>query len=255
MHRLLLLTTLLFAQPVLANGIDLQKARGAEEKAFKAADAKDWCQATYHFLKAHESAPTVEYIYNAAMAADSAGDRRWAIHLFVSLIGNYPEDKRSQTINERTQVLTREIGRYGPGETCSNRVSDSDASSSKSAYWLQAPKEKTIPAPRRAPIQKILRTNDENIKWTMVATGGTLALGGGTMALLGAAPYFEGLTLYEQVLADNNSQNRQNYTLTRERWQSLGKPVAIAGSVAFVVGSLATGFGLNWALSKPAAQE
>ena len=70
-----------------------------------------------------------------------------------------------------------------------------------------------------------------------------------------AAPYFEGLTLYEQVLADNNSQNRQNYTLTRERWQSLGKPVAIAGSVAFVVGSLATGFGLNWALAKPAAQE
>ena len=88
-----------------------------------------------------------------------------------------------------------------------------------------------------------------------MATGGTLALGGGTMAALGAYPYFEGLDLYKEVLADNSSQNRQNYTLSRERWQSLGRPVAIAGTAAFLVGSLATGFGLNWALAEPAAQE
>ena len=253
MRQMLLIMGLFMALPLAADGTDPQKARLFEEKAFKSADEKQWCQATFHFLKAHEAEPTVEYIYNAAMAADSAGDRRWAIHLFVSLIGNYPEDKRNQTINQRTQSLTREIGRFGPGEMCPNRVADSDSTTSKSAYWLKGPPLQ--PVPTQKPIKTIVQSNDDNIKWTMVATGGTLALGGGTMAILGASPYFEGLTLYERVLADNSSQNRQNYTLTRERWQNLGKPVAIAGSVAFVVGSLATGFGLNWALSSPQVQE
>ena len=253
MHQMLLILGLFISLPLAAADTDPQKARLFEEKAFKAAESKEWCEATFHFLKAHEAEPTVEYIYNAAMAADSAGDRRWAIHLFVSLIGNYPEDKRNQTINQRTQSLTREIGRFGPGEMCPNRVADSDSTTSKSAYWLKG--QPLQPAPPQKILKRATPSNNDNIKWTMVATGGTLALGGGTMVLLGASPYFEGLTLYEKVLADNSSQNRQNYTLTRERWQSLGKPVASAGSLAFVVGSLATGFGLNWALSKPPVQE
>ena len=239
--------------PLSATNADLQKARLSEEDAFKAAEAGEWCDATFHFLKAHESAPTVEYIYNAAMAADSAGDRRWAIHLFVSLIGNYPEDKRNQTISQRTQALTREIGRYGAGKACSNRAADNDPQNIKGAYWLKT--TPSTPPAVNPPLKKFKPTNDRNIRWTVVATGGTLALGGGTMAALGAYPYFEGLDLYKEVLADNSSQNRQNYTLSRERWQSLGRPVAIAGTAAFLVGSLATGFGLNWALAEPAAQE
>ena len=253
MLHLFTIAGLLISLPLAAKSSDPQKARLFEEEAFKAADEKHWCEATFNFLKAHEAEPTVEYIYNAAMAADSAGDRRWAIHLFVSLIGKYPEDKRNQTINQRTQALTREIGRFGSGQTCPNRVADGDSTTARSTYWLKGQPQQPAPSPKIP--KRVTEGNNDNIEWTMVATGGTLALGGGTMTLLGASPYFEGLTLYEKVLADNSSQNRQNYTLTRERWQSLGKPVAIAGSIAFVVGSLATGFGLNWALSKPTVQE
>ena len=253
MRNLLFLCSFLASANIWAADADLKNATSSEESAFKAAEAGKWCDATFHFLKAHEAAPTVEYIYNAAMAADSAGDRRWAIHLFVSLIGNYPEDKRNQTIGQRTQALTREIGRYGPGKACNSRAADDDPQSIKGAYWLKS--TPSTPQPENLPIQPLRPENDRNIRWTVVATGGTLALGGATMAILGAYPYFEGLGLYQEVLADNSSQNRQNYTLTRERWQSLGRPVAIAGTAAFFVGSLATGFGLNWALSEPEAQE
>ena len=234
-----------------AGAVDLNLAKEAEEKAFSAAEKGLWCDATLHFLQAHQEAPTAQYIYNAAMAADSAGDRRWALHLFVLILGTYPDDERTQTISERTQILSQEIAEQGPGSPCATRVADTTPQNQKDAFWIEpiapAPTEPAPPAPKAFA--------DTNIRWTVVATGGTLALGGGTMAVFGAYPYIEGLELYQKVLDDNSSQNRQAYTLVRERWQSLGRPVAIAGSAAFAVGSIVTAFGLKWALEKPGAVE
>jgi len=231
-----------------ATAEDLNSAKIAEEKAFLAADEAQWCEATYQFLLAHRAAPRVEYIYNAAMAADSSGDRRWATHLFVLILGNYPDDQRSQNISERIQLLTQEIETSGPGESCPNRVADGIGQQQKDALWLVAPPPPVTPKPN-------LPAEDPNIRWTVVATGGTLALGGATMAFLGGYPYFKGLELYQNVLDDNSSKNRQEYTLIRERWQTLGRPVAIAGAAAFVAGGIVTGLGLNWALQEPPEEE
>ena len=231
---------------------DLNLAKQAEEKAFAAADRGLWCDATLHFLQAHQEAPTAQYIYNAAMAADSAGDRRWALHLFVLILGTYPDDERTKTISERTQILSQEIAQEGAGTPCATRVADSTPQNQKDAFWI----EPIAPPPVEPPPSPTPKAfGDTNIRWTVVATGGTLALGGATMAVFGAYPYVEGLELYQKVLDDNSSQNRQAYTLVRERWQSLGRPVAIAGAAALTVGSVVTAFGLKWAMEKPEATE
>tara|TARA_B100000683_G_scaffold275563_1_gene326745 strand:+ start:3077 stop:3838 length:762 start_codon:yes stop_codon:yes gene_type:complete len=251
----LLLAFLFFSALASTSAVaeDLNLAKQAEEKAFAAADQGLWCDATLHFLKAHQEAPAAQYIYNAAMAADSAGDRRWALHLFVLILGTYPDDERTKTISERTQIISQEIAKEGPGNPCATRVADNTPQTQKDAFWLETTPMPPAPPAPSAPTPMVF--GDTNIRWTVVATGGTLALGGATMTVFGAYPYIEGLELYQRVLDDNSSQNRQAYTLVRERWQSLGRPVAIAGAAAFTLGGIVTAFGLKWALEKPEGSE
>ena len=252
-HKHLLLLAFLTASTfwsASSSAEDLVLAKEAEEQAFQAAENGDWCGATLQFLKAHQQAPRAEYIYNAAMAADSAGDRRWALHLFVLILGDYPDDERTRTISKRAQLLSQEIAQQGAGNACGNRAADAQPETSKDPFWLEKQPEAPKPVYVTAP-----KSNNSKVRWTVAATGGTLALGGATVALFGAYPYWEGLELYKQVLTDNSSQNRQAYTLVRERWQSLGRPVAIAGSAAFAVGSVVTAFGLKWALDPSEATE
>ena len=164
-----------------AGAKDLNLAKQAEEKAFAAADQGLWCDATLHFLQAHQEAPNAQYIYNAAMAADSAGDRRWALHLFVLILGTYPDDERTQTISERTQIISQEIAKEGAGSPCATRVADSTPQNQKDEFWIET--TTSPPAPATAPAPTPMVFGDNNIRWTVVATGGTLALGGATMTV------------------------------------------------------------------------
>ena len=95
---------MLFSFPLLADD-DLAMAAQHEEAGFAAAEAESWCEAASHFLKAYRAAPTIDYVYNAAMAADYAGDRRLALRLLVLLLGRHPDSERAQEVNKRTQHM------------------------------------------------------------------------------------------------------------------------------------------------------
>lgn len=93
-------------------------AQDAERQAFAAIEAERWCDALHYFVVANSAAPSLDLIWNAAQAADLAGDRKRALKLYVELLGAYPRSKKQRKVNGRVKTLTAQIAKKGGGVRC-----------------------------------------------------------------------------------------------------------------------------------------
>jgi hypothetical protein len=96
----------------------VERSRAAEERGFVDVENERWCAAFAAFMEANHFAPSVDLIFNAARAADLAGDRKHAVKLYAELLGAYPDSERQAEVNNRLAALTQEVQKLGPGTSC-----------------------------------------------------------------------------------------------------------------------------------------
>ena len=99
-------------------GTAKKAASALEQKAFDAINKEDYCAASRFFSSANDVLASPDYIYNAAYAADIAGDRKLALRLYAEVAGTHPDKDRQAKVNARIAELPQELGKKGPGNAC-----------------------------------------------------------------------------------------------------------------------------------------
>lgn len=90
-------------------------ARKAEQEAGARLKANDHCGAAEQFLKANREAPHVDLVFNAAVAADDAGDKIWAHRLFLQA---NEEAKGNDREISKALASAKAAAEKTPGQQC-----------------------------------------------------------------------------------------------------------------------------------------
>jgi hypothetical protein len=240
--RLLALALVLLAPSAAL--ADEEAAKKAEDEAFTAVEEERWCDAMHGFLVANDAAPSIDLIFNAALAADEAQDRKRALKLYVELLGAYPDSDRGESVNTRIADLTKAVQKDGDGTPCPEPEATEEPAA-EPAPAEQAPPPAEEPPPP-AGVTYIL-------PWSVAGAGAVIAVAGVGLAVLGGVPYFDFIGAREQILAAEREggdaaalQERQE--AARGAWTTWGELTMWAGVTTSVVGlGVATG-GVVWGL-------
>jgi hypothetical protein len=236
---------LLVVLSVPARADDVEQSKEAEARAFAAIDEERWCDAMHAFLDANGAAPSVDLIYNAALAADEAQDRKSALKLYVELLGAYPDSDRGAAVNQRIGDLTNEVQESGDGTPCP------EPPAPEPAEPATVQDEVTPVAEAEPPADPPGATNV--LPWSVAGAGALVAVTGGVLAAVGALPYFDfvdarGRILEAESAGADASELQDRQTAASDAWGTWGALTAVSGAVLTGVGVLLSGGGVVWGL-------
>jgi hypothetical protein len=221
-----------------------------EEAAFTAIEQKDWCTAMNLFIEADAASPTVEYIYNAARAAENGGDLVKALALYQGLVGT----ARAKDAKPRVNALQKRL-KTEPGAPCPSpqpKVVEPDP---------PPPPPDVPPAPPPpAPVVEPGPSGSAIGGLVLMASGVVVTGAGVGAAVFGIVPLqrFDTAQLALRKAADGGEVDPETLAglqaeqaQARQQWEGFGRPLLIAGIVGVGVGvaAIASG-GALWALSE-----
>lgn len=94
------------------------RAKAVEADAFAAVEAERWCPALDLFLEANGIVANADLVFNAAQAAEYAGDRARAVALYTELLGHAPTAARKAAAKKKIKALTTLVEKDGAGPSC-----------------------------------------------------------------------------------------------------------------------------------------
>ncbi len=94
------------------------RAKAVETSAFAAIDREHWCTAMDLFLEANGMVANADLVFNAAQAAEYAGDRARAVQLYTELLGHAPTATRKTASKKKIKTLTAMVEKDGAGPSC-----------------------------------------------------------------------------------------------------------------------------------------
>lgn len=249
-----------------AQSFNEERAKEAEAEAFRAVESEAWCDALHLFVFAHQSAPSLDLIWNAAQAADLAKDRKQALKLYVELLGAYPNSERESHVRDRIGALTQEVADVGRGVSCpvpaviarfKNKSADKQSGSGgKSAAASKKSKMPTGAGSSKRPTEPAKedeRLASNVMPYATLAAGTGAVLAGAALTFVGAMPYFEFLSARDAILeAERNRSNADALhtvqSSSRENWETWGGVSVAAGSVLLGIGLITAVAGGIWSL-------
>jgi hypothetical protein len=222
-------------------GDAVSRSKAAEERGFDLVANEKWCEATYAFLEANDAAPSLDLIFNAALAADYAGDRQKALKLYADLIGAYPGSERNAEVTARIGELTQKMGADGVGTACAEPAPDE-----ATPIATDAAATSSTSTPTGEPASKDGADSPgvmAFVPWTLLASGVVVLIVGGALAIGGIVPYLGHaqarnaiLDAEQQGLDASEAQAAQ--TMWRGAWETWGLASVIVGATTTVVGTL-----------------
>jgi hypothetical protein len=226
---------------------DVAESKRAEARAFAAVEEERWCDANHAFLAAHQAAPQLDLVYNAAQAADLGGDKQQAVQLYVELLGAYPDSARQAEVDERIRALSKELQSGVEGVPCpppTEAAPDASVEADPAAEALPG----AASAPPSVP------------PWTVAGAGVVLLAAGTGLAAFGSLPYFgfhdaRAAILEAEKGGGDAAGLHDRQTASRESWESWGGPSVISGVALAVVGAGIVVGGIAWALLAGGAEE
>jgi len=222
------------------------RSKAAEARGFELVEQEQWCDAMHAFLDANASAPSLDLIFNAALAADYAGDRQKALKLYADLIGAYPGSERNAEVTARIAELTQKMGAEGIGTACSERAPDEYAGVSGAESSATPAASTTTDAPKSGEESGI--DVMAFVPWTLLASGVVVFVVGGALAAGGAIPYLghaqarSAIVEAEQQGADA-AEAQAAQTMWRGAWETWGIASVVVGATTTVLGTLLGGAG------------
>src|SRR5688572_4469275 len=178
----------------------------AEQEAFTAIDDKQWCEALERFIEANTLAPTADLIFNAARAAELAGDRRLAVLLYTESLGAGLPDARRVDVKRKLGELASLVEQDGPGTPCTPHsaphaaagpiasdllLSPASPAHSIASYAASKPLAREGDSVRAEEVAAIMAQRAERpFPWalTSLGTGIATVVGGAVVAAYGATP-------------------------------------------------------------------
>jgi hypothetical protein len=94
------------------------RAKSVETAAFAAIEREHWCTAMDLFLEANGIVANADLVFNAAQAAEYAGDRSRAVQLYTELLGHAPTAARKNASKKKIKTLTAMVEKDGAGPSC-----------------------------------------------------------------------------------------------------------------------------------------
>jgi hypothetical protein len=94
------------------------RAKAVEASAFAAVEREHWCTAMDLFLEANGIVANADLVFNAAQAAEYAGDRARAVQLYTELLGHAPTAARKSASKKKIKTLTAMVEKDGAGPSC-----------------------------------------------------------------------------------------------------------------------------------------
>ncbi len=245
---------ILAAQLALPAQADVDAARAAEEKAFAAIDEQRWCDAAHRFLDANDIAPSVDLIYNAAQAADYAGDRKLALRLYADLVGAYPGSDRQEAVNQRMVELTGEVTKSGAGTACPERTTPEAPAATLPDDAPDANPDTAAVTGEGAPADSdtsggggmsFLPWVGVGVSAVAVLAGGAMVAAGGGQALLHS--YAKGQIENAQATGSDVPDGAHDLQSgARAAWQTWGEATFFAGIGTAVIATLLVGAAATW---------
>lgn len=250
---------------------EVDAARAAEERAFAAIDEERWCDAAHRFMDANDIAPSVDLIYNAAQAADYAGDRKLALHLYTELIGAYPGSDRQAAVNQRMVEITSQVSKQGVGKSCPDRPAPPEpapASVDKAGKVEDtAPDEAptgdasdVVAAPPPATAGNA-GGGISFLPWIGVALAAAVVAGGAGLVGVGGSQYVAYFMAHNQI---NDAQANgtdvpdgvhDQQTNARAAWESWAEPTFLAGIATAAVATALVAAAVTWGVVDVALSE
>lgn len=242
---------------------NVEQAKKAEAEAFRAVESESWCDALHLFVFAHQAAPSLDLIWNAAQAADLAKDRKEALKLYVELLGAYPNSERETHVRERIGVLTQEVAEVGRGVACPmpavieklKKTDETEATSPASTTNTKSGPQTDVSSVETETGASLSVDADGSVKpylpYATLAAGLGTALVGGALVALGTAPYLEFMSARDAILeAERNQTSAESFhasqTNGRENWEGWGAATVSVGGVMLATGVVAAIFGGVW---------
>lgn len=248
----------------------VERSRAAEERGFASVDKEAWCEAYGAFLEANHFAPSVDLIFNAAQAADLAGDKKAALQLYADLLGAYPGSERQAQVNQRLVELTQALQKEGPGKACPTPALPPPSAGAADAP-LASPPSQAEPATSSAPAGDPAAaepsptgpaaSDDGGVSgvgialaaapWTLAGVGAGVGALGGALLIAGLVPFFGHAQVRQQILdaeatrADASALQSQQAAY-RGAWESWGEPALFSGAALLGLGAATLVAGLAW---------
>jgi hypothetical protein len=225
----------------------VSRSKAAEARGFALVEKEQWCDAAHAFIEANAAAPSLDLIFNAALAADYADDRQKALKLYADLIGAYPGSERNAEVTARIAELTQKMGTDGVGTACTEPAPDEGApiaeSKSPSTTTSSTTETETKAADETGGTDVMAF-----VPWTMLASGAVVFVVGGALAVGGVIPYFGHAQARSAILdaeqsGGDASEAQAAQTMWRGAWETWGLASVVVGATTTVVGTLLGGAG------------
>jgi hypothetical protein len=284
MTRVLMLTLLAsFAAHAEADPDAEARAKSVEAAAFGAVEAEHWCTAMDLFLEANGIVASADLIFNAAQAAEYAGDRAHAVQLYTELLGHAPTAERKSAAKKKIKTLTALVEKDGAGPSCpppaakapkeepappvSGTVTSTTPPPAAAPVELApAPAQTPAPAPAEEKVVVVDALTPEQgpaqppevhagldfMSWPVITAGigGGAAVLGGIGLGIGSAQYlsFQAAKSQQANIDDHSTPAYADASRLRgqyaENWNTWGGPLAVAGGIVLGVGLAAAGVGV-----------
>lgn len=252
------------------------RAKSVEAAAFAAIEREHWCTAMDLFLEANGIVADADLVFNAAQAAEYAGDRARAVQLYTELLGHAPTTARKSASKKKIKTLTAMVEKNGAGPSCP--PPERPASETTSAVAPIAPVVATpvvvtpppviIPPPVVTPsateatperttthvVVEALRPENEPTPppvgskvaptwpWITAGVGGAVAVLGGIGLVVGVGQYagFAAAVSDQDRADDRSSGEFANASSRRDfyshSWNEWGAPLAVTSGVVLAGG-------------------
>lgn len=218
------------------------EAVALEERAFAAIDSEQWCLAMRLFERAHDVAPAVGLVQNAARAAEFGNDLASAVRLQAAIVADPGATKAARTAaNKKITELQKRLTSSGP--VCATLEVLAPPSSSAS---LPSPSAPVVEAPTSTETSPPARTstaaNTGPLAAVTTGVGAAVFLAGAATTVVGLLPWFAhadaaGRVNAAELARADATVAQQDQAQARADWQGYGQ-------LATTVGGVVAGLGL-----------